>query len=82
MFASRSAMASDSSPKAGSNALRGKELASPPALRAESRNDDRDEGRRGVVGRGVRVRELERLSLDPGTSVDMVLQKRCKCCRL
>ena len=66
MLASRSAMASDSSAKAGSNALSGNDASVPPALRAESRNDEREEGRRGVVGREVRDLELERLSADRG----------------
>ncbi len=60
MFASRSAMASDSSAKAGSNVLRGNGVSPSPAERAESRKDDRDEGRSGVVGRDVRVLELGR----------------------
>lgn len=57
MFASRSATASDSSEKAGSKVLSGKEGPSPWLLRAESRNEERDEGRSGVVGR---EREVER----------------------
>lgn len=57
-------MASDSSAKAGSKALRGKGASPSPALRAESRNDDRDEGRSGVVGREVWERELGRLTLE------------------
>lgn len=65
-------MASDSSPKAGSNAFKGNEPSSSPALRAEPRKDERDAGRSGVVGRGVRVREFERLPPDQGVSVDMI----------
>jgi hypothetical protein len=58
MFASRSATASDSSANAGSNVLRGKDAASPwVLLRADSRKDDLDEGRSGVVGR---EREVDR----------------------
>lgn len=58
MLASRSATASESSAKAGSNVFSGNEAASPcTLLRAESRNEERDEGRRGVVGR---EREVER----------------------
>jgi formylglycine-generating enzyme required for sulfatase activity len=58
IFASRSATASDNSAKAGSKVLSGKEAASPcTLLRAESRNEERDEGRRGVVGR---EREVDR----------------------
>lgn len=60
MLASRSTMASDSSANAGSNALSGK-AASPWTLsRADSRKEDREEGRSGVVGRDVRVWEVER----------------------
>lgn len=64
MLASRSATASDSSAKAGSKAFRGNGSEPPSTLRlAESRNEEREEGRRGVVGRDVRVLELERLAL-------------------
>ena len=66
MLASRSATASESSANAGSNALSGNAAAAssypyaPPAARcADSRNDDRDVGRSGVVGR-VRERDRER----------------------
>lgn len=53
-------MASESSANAGSKALSGNE-ASPCTLpRADSRNEDRDDGRSGVVGRGVRGRDVER----------------------
>lgn len=58
-------MESDSSAKAGSKASRGA-LAYPLVLfLAESRSDEREEGRRGVVGReaGCRVAECERLAL-------------------
>jgi hypothetical protein len=75
MLASKSAMASESSPKAGSNALSGK-AASSPAIRAESRNEDLDDGRSGVVGRGVRGRELDRLPVDSWKSLDMVSSNR------
>ena len=62
-------MASESSANAGSNVFRGNEFSASRAPRAESRNDERDDGRSGVVGR---VRELDRLrSLDPGVSYDM-----------
>lgn len=54
-------MASDSSAKAGSNAFSGNGASCSPAPRADSRKDDRDEGRSGVVGREVREREFERL---------------------
>ena len=57
MLASRSATASESSAKAGSKAFSGKG-SWPSTLRwADSRKDEREEGRRGVVGR---ERELER----------------------
>ena len=63
MLASRSAMASLSSAKAGSKAARGKAAAlpSPPAPldRADSRREEREEGRSGVVGR-LRERERDR----------------------
>lgn len=58
MLASRSATASDSSANAGSKVLSGNEAESPcTLLRAESRNEDREDGRSGVVGR---EREVER----------------------
>ena len=55
-------MASASSAKAGSNAFKGKEALGPwMDSRADSRREEREEGRRGVVGRlGVRGREVER----------------------
>jgi hypothetical protein len=59
-------MASESSANAGSNAFSGNGASFSPAPRAESRKDDRDEGRRGVVGRDVRDRELERLLASSG----------------
>lgn len=56
-------MASESSPNWGSKALRGNG-ASLLAL-AESRKDDREEGRKGVVGRDTLFRDVERfLSCD------------------
>ena len=70
MFASKSAMASDSSANAGSNALSGK-CASPRTLsRADSRNDERDDGRSGVVGRDVRVRDMDRFRADEPSGSD------------
>lgn len=63
-------MASASSPKCGSKALSGKG-ASLLAL-AESRKDDREDGRSGVVGREARFRDVERfLSCDIATRVVM-----------
>jgi hypothetical protein len=62
MLASKSAIASESSANAGSNVLSGKWASpSPPARAADSRNEERDEGRRGVVGRDVRDRDVDRL---------------------
>ena len=53
-------MASDSSAKAGSKVLRGN-WASPETLsRADSLNEERDDGRSGVVGRGVLLRDVDR----------------------
>lgn len=64
MLASKSAMASDSSAKAGSKTLSGRGSDGPPApplaRAADSRKDDREEGRSGVVGREFRVLEVER----------------------
>lgn len=61
-------MASDSSAKAGSKALRGND--GPPLVLAlaDSRKEERDEGRSGVVGRETLVRDVERFR-----SCDMIL---------
>lgn len=57
MLASKSATASESSANAGSKVFRGKGSL-PSTLRwADSRNEEREEGRRGVVGRD---RDVER----------------------
>lgn len=61
MLASRSAIPSDSSINACSKLFNGNEASSSPAFRAESRNDDREDGRSGVVGRGVLGREPDLL---------------------
>lgn len=54
-------MASESSAKDGSKTFKGNASAPPLVLaRADSTKDERDEGRSGVVGREVRVRELDR----------------------
>jgi hypothetical protein len=53
-------MASESSANAGSNVLSGNGASPETLSRAESRKDDRDEGRSGVVGREVRVRDVDR----------------------
>lgn len=66
-------MESDSSAKAGSNAFRGKSPSPPLAPRAESRKEERDEGRNGVVGREVCVREAGRCSGELGASADIVV---------
>ena len=59
-------MASENSANAGSKVASGNG-ASPVVLsRADSRNEERDEGRRGVVGRELRVREVERARLPLG----------------
>lgn len=65
-------MASESSANASSNALRGNGASPFPAFLAEPRNDERDEGRKGVVGRGVRERAPERLAFESGSSKGMV----------
>lgn len=57
-------MASDSSAKAGSKVLSGNDASPETLFRAESLKEDRDEGRRGVVGREVRDRELDRFALE------------------
>lgn len=56
-------MESDSSANAGSNVLSGKGASCPVLALAESRNEERDEGRSGVVGRGVRGLDVDRLAL-------------------
>lgn len=61
-------MASDSSAKAGSKALRGNEGPLLAIALADSRKEERDEGRRGVVGRETLVRDVERFR-----SCDMIL---------
>jgi hypothetical protein len=58
-FASKSAIESDNSANAGSNASRGVSDAPPTLDLPDSRKDDREDGRRGVVGRDVGRRDLE-----------------------
>ena len=65
MLASRSAMASESSAKAGSNALSGNGASPETLFRADSRKEPRDDGRSGVVGRGVRDRDVDRARASP-----------------
>lgn len=60
MFASRSAMASESSANAGSKVFSGNGASPTTLSRADSLKDDRDDGRSGVVGRDVRVRDVDR----------------------
>jgi hypothetical protein len=73
-------MASDSSAKAGSNVLSGNEAESPcTLLRAESRNDERDDGRRGVVGRDREVDRVRRCELGGcGSSEGIVASAGCR----
>lgn len=66
-------MASESSANAGSKVLRGNEPSPSPAPRAESRKEDREDGRSGVVGREVRERELGRRSVESCIGVDIVM---------
>jgi len=64
-FASRSAIESDSSAKAGSKISKGASEMPPMLDLPDSRKDDLEDGRRGVVGRDVgrRVFEPDRLML-------------------
>jgi len=67
-LASRSAIESDSSANSGSKASRGR---GPLLDLPDSRREEREDARRGVVGResGRRVAELERLMLLPAWGV-------------
>lgn len=56
-------MASESSANAGSKALRGNGASPSPASRADSLKEPREDGRSGVVGRGVRLLELGRFEV-------------------
>jgi len=78
MLASRSVTASASSAKAGSKALSGNGSPPPLMLRcADSRKDERDEGRSGVVGR---EREVERgLRASSGLGPDIVVGCWLRC---
>jgi hypothetical protein len=64
-FASRSAIESDSSAKAGSKISKGASEMPPMLDLPDSRKEDLEDGRRGVVGRDVgrRVFEPDRLTL-------------------
>lgn len=44
--------------------MSGKDASPLTLFRADSRKEDRDEGRSGVVGRDVRVREPDRFALE------------------
>lgn len=78
MLASKSARPSESSAKAGSNAFSGKDASFSAAPRADWRNEERDEGRSGVVGRDVRERESERWRLALRGSADMIVAVDCR----
>lgn len=71
-------MASDSSPNPDSNALSGND-ASPETLPlADSRKEDREEARSGVVGRDVRVREVDLARLPSSPAISLVVRMyRC-----
>jgi len=62
-LASKSAIESDSSAKAGSKLSRGSSDAPPVLDLPDSRRDDLEEGRKGVVGRetGLRVADVDLL---------------------
>jgi hypothetical protein len=66
-LASKSAIESDNSANAGSKASRGASDAPPMLAFPDSRKDDLDEGRKGVVGRerGLRLPEFDRFVLLP-----------------
>jgi hypothetical protein len=66
-LASRSAIESESSANAGSKASRGASDAPPKLPLPDSRREEREDGRRGVVGRerGRRLPEVDRLMLLP-----------------
>lgn len=70
-LASKSAIESESSAKEGSNASRGTSEAPLRDALPDSRSEEREDGRRGVVGRdiGRRVAEVERWLLLPAWGV-------------
>lgn len=77
MLASRSAMASDSSAKAGSNVLRGNGASPETLSRADSRKEDLEEGRKGVVGRDVRDRDVDLALLPPSPAILIDIRFGC-----
>ncbi|CAL3971694.1 unnamed protein product [Diplocarpon coronariae] len=76
-LSSKSAIESDSSANEGSNASRGAYDAPPMLAFPDSRKDEREEGRRGVVGReiGLRVPEVDLLMLGSPWGVEEVIPK-------
>jgi len=66
-LASKSAIESDSSAKAGSKDSKGASEAPATLDLPDSRREEREEGRRGVVGRerGLRLPDVERFTLLP-----------------
>lgn len=64
-LASKSAIESDNSAKAGSKASRGASDAPPMLAFPDSRKEDLEDGRKGVVGRdkGLRLPEFDRFVL-------------------
>lgn len=84
-LASKSAIESDSSANAGSNDSRGASAAPIILDLPDSRKEDRDEGRKGVVGRDVGRRLLEpnflvllsRGVVDDDMVLAVLLSQRC-----
>jgi len=70
-LASKSAIESDNSAKEGSNASSGSSEAPLRDALPDSRNEEREDGRRGVVGResGLRDADVERRLLLPAWGV-------------
>jgi hypothetical protein len=70
-LASKSAIESESSAKEGSNASRGSSEVPLKEAFPDSRNEERDDGLRGVVGRerGLRFADVDRWLLFPPSGV-------------